>query len=262
MRLRGKVAIVTGSGSGIGLATAELFACEGARLVIADVDPQLGKCVEVGILERGGDALFVLTDVAREEDVKRMAAATASRYGKVDILVNSAGIAVAGNALQISEEVWEHCMAVNLKGVWLCSKHVIPLMGTEGGGIINIASTHPFRAQSNYFPYAVAKGGLLALSSSLAVDFGPRHIRVNSVCPGFIDTPMNHELLSKLKESPERYEEFLAAHPLRCLGEAEDVAHACVFLASDESRFVTGATLIVDGGRTVYGHFFGDMIPS
>jgi NAD(P)-dependent dehydrogenase (short-subunit alcohol dehydrogenase family) len=262
MRLRDKVAIVTGGGSGIGRATAELFAREGARLVIADIDSQHGKRVEAAIREQGGDAMFVPTNVGLEEDVTRMSEATANRYGMAHILVNNAGMPVPGNALQISEADWERCLAVNLKGAWLCSKYVIPLIVPEGGSIVNIASTHPLRAQPNYFAYAVAKGGLLALTTSMAVDFGPRHIRVNSICPGNIDTPMNHEMLSGLRKSPERFQRFLQAHPLRCLGQAEDIAYACVFLASDESRFVTGTMLIVDGGRTAYGQYSEDPIPT
>jgi NAD(P)-dependent dehydrogenase (short-subunit alcohol dehydrogenase family) len=218
-------------------------------------DRHHGRSVETAIREQGGDAMFVATDVGLENDIRRMAEATANCYGRVDILVNNAGVAVPGDALQVSEEEWDRCMAVNLKSAWLCSKHVIPLMGTTGGSIINIASTHPLRSQRNYFPYAVAKGGLLALTTSMAVDFGPRRIRVNSICPGFVDTPMNYGTLSKLRESPQGLAKFLALHPLRCIGQAEDIAYACLFLASDESRFITGTTLVVDGGRTAYGQY-------
>jgi 3-oxoacyl-[acyl-carrier protein] reductase len=261
MRLKEKIAVVTGGASGIGRATAEIFAREGARVVIADIDQQHGKGVEMAIREQGGDAVFVATDISLENDVRRMAEATANCYGRVDILVNNVGVPVQGDALQVSEEEWDRCMAVNLKGAWLCSKHVIPLMGTSGGSIINIASTHPLRSQPNYFPYAVAKGGLLALTTSMAVDFGPKCIRVNSICPGFMDTPMNYGTLSKLRESPQRFEKFLAAHPLRRIGRAEDIAYACLFLASDESRFITGTTLVVDGGRTAYGHYLEETPP-
>lgn len=259
MRLKHKIAIVTGGGSGIGRVTAELFAREGASVVIVDVDRKRGACVERAIHRHSGNnVFFVRTDVKQEEDVKRMSEAVLDRYGKVDIVINSAGLAVPGDALKLTNEDWDSCMAVNLKGAWFCSKHSIPLMPTTGGSIVNIASTHPLRPQPNYFPYAVAKGGMLAMTSSMAIDFGPRHVRVNSVCPGFIDTPMNNGSLSKLKESPRRFQEFLALHPLRCLGRAEDIAYACLFLASDESRFITGTTLIVDGGRTAYGRFFED----
>jgi NAD(P)-dependent dehydrogenase (short-subunit alcohol dehydrogenase family) len=243
--------------------TAELFAREGASVIIVDVDRKRGVCVERAIHRHGGNsALFVHTDVKQEEDVKRMSEAVSDRYGKVDIVINSAGLAVPGNALKLSNEDWDSCMAVNLKGAWFCSKHSIPLMPTTGGSIVNIASTHPLRPQPNYFPYAVAKGGMLAMTSSMAIDFGPRHVRVNSVCPGFIDTPMNNGSLLKLKESPRQFQEFLALHPLRCLGRAEDIAYACLFLASDESRFITGTNLIVDGGRTAYGRFFEDHSPA
>jgi len=258
MRLKDKIAIVTGGSSGIGRVTAELFSREGATVLIADVDLKHGQVVESQLREAGREAVFVSTDISIEEDVTRMIAIAVRRYGLVDILVNSAGLAISGNALEISEEDWNHCLEVNLKGAWLCSKHSIPHMTGTGGSIINIASTHPLRPQPNFFPYAVAKGGMLAMTGSMAVDFGPKRVRVNSICPGFIDTPMNSEALSKLRESPERFEKFLAVHPLRRLGEAQDVANACLFLASDESRFITGAVLVVDGGRTGYANYIDD----
>jgi 3-oxoacyl-[acyl-carrier protein] reductase len=156
----------------------------------------------------------------------------------------------------LSEEDWDRCMRIDLKSAWLCSKHAVPHM--TGGSIINIASTHPLRTQPNYLPYVVAKGGVLALTLSIAVDFGPRGIRVNSLCPGFIETPLSEHVLAQWKQSPEIYEAVLATHPLRRLGKPKDVACAATFLASDESSFITGTTLIVDGGRMAYGYSFGD----
>ena len=207
-RLKQKVAIVTGAGSGIGCATAKLFAREGASVLIADIDP-LGKATEDTIREHGGkDALFVPTDVKLEEDVKRMIETAVDRYGRVDILVNGAGLATPGDALKLTEEDWDSCMAVNLKGAWYCSKHAIRHMPKTGGSIVNIASTHPLRSQPNFFPYAVAKGGMLAMTGSLAIDFGPRGVRANSICPGFIDTPMNSRALSKLRELPSSFKNF------------------------------------------------------
>ena len=258
MRLNDKVAIVTGACSGIGRATAACFALQGARVVLADIDAQQGQLVEADIRQKGGRSLYVQTDVSVRSDVRSMVEAAVDAYGRVDVLVNSAGKAIPGNAIEISEDDWDRCLAVNLKGAWLCCREVIAQMPVGGGSIINIASTHPLRAQSNYFPYAVAKGGMLAMTASLSVDFGPRGIRVNSICPGFIETPMNDAALAQLSQSPQKLQFFLAAHPLRRLGQADDIAYACVYLASDEARFVTGTTVIVDGGRTVYGHYLHD----
>jgi NAD(P)-dependent dehydrogenase (short-subunit alcohol dehydrogenase family) len=262
MRLRGKVAIVTGAASGIGRATAELFAHEGARVVLADIHSDRGKILEETIRQGGGEALFVCADVEGAEATRQLVDVSVAHYGAVNILVNNAAIVIEGDALEINEEEWERSVAVNLKGAWLCSKHVITQMKGKGGSIINVASTHPLRAQRRYFSYATAKGGMMAMTASLAVDFGPMGIRVNNVCPGFIRTPMNRRAMSRLEASPEQLHAFLDCHPLRSLGQAEDVAYACLYLASDESRFVTGATLVVDGGRTIYGRFltetFGD----
>jgi hypothetical protein len=260
MRLADKVAIVTGGGSGIGRAIAEVFAKEGARVVIAEIDKTNGRTAELAILQSGGEAAFVPADVASAQDVRIMVETTVKRYGRLDVLVNNAAVLVTGDAIELSEENWDRCLAVDLKSAWLCSKHSIPCMSSFGGSIINIASTHPLRGQPGFCAYSAAKGGLLALTVSMAVDFGPKLVRVNTICPGFVETAMNRHILAAWKRSPEVYQQVLAAHPLGRIGKTEDVAYAALFLASDESAFITGTTIIVDGGRTAHGFGLADKV--
>ncbi len=247
MRLKDKVAIVTGAGSGIGRAIALLFASEGARIVIAEIDSDRGRRVEREIQNAGNESLFVETDIARESEVRAMVENAVARYGGIHVLVNNAVLVVYKNALTLTEEEWEQCMAVDLKGAWYCCKYALPHM--IRGSIVNIASTHPFRSSPNYFPYATAKGGMLAMTVSLAVDFGPKGIRVNSICPGLIDTPLTSRLLEFSRQSPEQHRKILAMQALRRVGTPVDVAHAALFLASEESSFITGTSLVIDGGR-------------
>jgi 3-oxoacyl-[acyl-carrier protein] reductase len=247
MRLKEKTAIVTGAGSGIGRAIALLFASEGARVVIAELDPECGRRVEREVRDSGGEALFVPTDIANEMEVQAMVQTTVARFRAIHILVNNAAVVIFKNAVSLTEQEWDQCMGVDLKGAWLCCKHALPHM--VEGSIVNIASTHPFRTSANYFPYATAKGGMLAMTVSLAVDFGPKGIRVNSICPGLIDTPLTSKLLESSRQSPEQYQKILSMHALRRVGMPTDVAQAALFLASDESAFITGTSLVIDGGR-------------
>lgn len=251
MRLKEKIAIVTGAGSGIGRAITLLFASEGAKVVIAELNSERGKRVEKEVLNSGGEALFVPTDIASETQVHAMVQTAVARFGKIHILVNNAVVVVYKNAVSLTEPEWDQCMAVDLKGAWFCCKHALPHM--VEGSIINIASTHPFRSLPNYFPYATAKGGMLAMTVSLAVDFGPKGIRVNSICPGLIDTPLTNRLLESSRQSPEQYQKILSMHALRRIGTPTDVAQAALFLASDESGFITGTSLVIDGGRMAVG---------
>jgi NAD(P)-dependent dehydrogenase (short-subunit alcohol dehydrogenase family) len=197
MRLKDKVAIVTGGGAGIGQAIARRCAQEGARVTIAEVDPVRGKATEDSIRETGGQASFVRTDVASEEQIKALAEGVLAQYGRVDILVNNAAIIMGqqeGRAHELTNEAWERTMAVNLRGYWLCAKYVIPSMLTQGRGcIILIASPTGMLGFTRLAAYSTSKGGVLGLMRSMAVDYAPDHIRVNAIVPGTIDTPMNAE---------------------------------------------------------------------
>jgi len=247
MRLKGKVAIITGGGSGIGRATAELFAREGAKVVVADYNADLGEETAQAIREAGGDALFVAVDVSDSVQVQYMVQATLDAYGPVDILFNNAGILVFGTILDTDEVSWNRLMSINLTGVFLCSKAVLPHMMARGGGcIINTSSsTGAHDAAGNSAAYVASKGGVALLTKAMAIDHAKGNVRVNAIAPGPTDTPMLRDNFSA-----EELEAFAATFPLKRLGRPEELAHAALFLASDEASFVTGCILAADGGQT------------
>jgi NAD(P)-dependent dehydrogenase (short-subunit alcohol dehydrogenase family) len=247
MRLKDKVAIVTGGGSGIGRATAELFAREGARITVADYKPDLGQQTVQSIQKAGGEALFVEVDVSNSTQVQRMVEATLNAYGGIDILFNGAGILRFGTVLTTDEKVWNQVMAINLTGTFLCCKAVLPHIIKRGGGsIINVSSsTGAHDAAKNTVAYVTSKGGVALLTKAMAIDHAKDKVRVNALCPGPTDTPMLREVLS-----PQELEAFAATFPMGRLGQPEELAYAALFLASHESSFVTGALLAVDGGQT------------
>jgi NAD(P)-dependent dehydrogenase (short-subunit alcohol dehydrogenase family) len=247
MRLKDKVAIVTGGGSGIGRATAELFAREGARITVADYKPDLGQQTVQSIQKAGGEALFVEVDVSNSTQVQRMVEATLNAYGGIDILFNGAGILRFGTVLTTDEKVWNQVMTINLTGTFLCCKAVLPHMIKRGGGsIINVSSsTGAHDAAKNTVAYVTSKGGVALLTKAMAIDHAKDKVRVNALCPGPTDTPMLREVLS-----PQELEAFAATFPMGRLGQPEELAYAALFLASHESSFVTGALLAVDGGQT------------
>jgi meso-butanediol dehydrogenase/(S,S)-butanediol dehydrogenase/diacetyl reductase len=259
MKLKGKVAIITGAGSGIGRATALLFSKEGARIVVFDVVKESGE-ETVRIIEKaGGEALNVHGDVSNAADVQRLVEETVKKFGRLDILFNNAGIGSVGNVLDVTEEDWDRHMAVNLKGPFLCSKYAIPEMKKAGGGvIINIGSIDSFVAG---FPpciaYATSRGGTLQLTRCLAIDHAKDNIRVNCVAPGAIDTPPSWVSSDKYDHLMRRYgdpkvlkKQLLEKHAISRLGTPDEVAKAVLFLASDDASFSTGAVLMVDGGYT------------
>jgi NAD(P)-dependent dehydrogenase (short-subunit alcohol dehydrogenase family) len=246
-RLAGKVAIITGAGSGMGKATALLFAKEGAKVIAAEIVEQAGQATVGAIEEEGGEAIFVKTDVAKKEDVEAMVKAAVERYGKIDILVNCAGIALAEvSTTECTEEIFNRIIATNLNGVWLGMKYAIPQMISTGGGdIINFASIAALEAYQGLPAYSASKGGVISMSRVAAIEFAAKNIRVNCVAPGHIATPM---LLDAWAE--EGLQRFRNIAPQGRLGEPEEIASVVLFLASNESSHITGQTIVIDGGVT------------
>jgi NAD(P)-dependent dehydrogenase (short-subunit alcohol dehydrogenase family) len=257
MRLDNKVAIVTGAGRGIGRATALLFAKEGAKVVLNDIKAELVQETAELITEQGGEATVVVGDVANAADVEALVQAAVERHGRIDILHNNAAIYLPPDIPDLVEDDWDRLIDINVKGTYLCCKNVIPEMIKGGGGsIINTGSIVSFIAldgPQNLAPaYVASKGAVLQLTRALAVRHGRDNIRVNAVCPGFIDTDMVDVALEGMSDSPEERQAIRtageAAHALGRFGKPEEVANAALFLASDESSFVTGSPLHVDGG--------------
>ncbi len=250
-RLEGKAALITGAGSGMGRLASVVFAGEGARIVVTDVVDAAGQETVAQVRAAGGEAIFVRTDVAREADVAAAVRAGEGAFGRINVLYNNAGIFPAedGAVTDITEAVWDRVMNVNLKGIFLVCKHGIPALQRAGGGsIVNIASfvalvgcTVPQDA------YTASKGGVIALTKSLAVQFGPKGIRTNAICPGPIETPL---LTSWLLSNPEAKQLRLNRIPMGRFGRPEDIVYLALYLASDESSWTNGAVMVADGGIT------------
>jgi 3-oxoacyl-[acyl-carrier protein] reductase len=247
-RLKGKSAIVTGSATGIGKATAMLFASEGARVVVSDIDEAPAREVVNDIVAQTGEAIFVKADVSKPEDTGQLVESTVRSYGRIDVLVNNAAVYRGdGDILQVPDEVWDRVIAVNLKGTYLCCKFAIARMVEQGGGsIVNISSVNALMGLS-LTAYTASKGGVESLTRLLAMEFGPKGIRVNSICPGTI---MTENSIAIYSERPGLEEQVRKMYPGGRLGAPLDVAECALYLASDASAFVTGASLIVDGGLT------------
>jgi NAD(P)-dependent dehydrogenase (short-subunit alcohol dehydrogenase family) len=248
MQLSGKVALITGAASGIGRATALLFAREGAAIALADLNADAGQRVADEIAHAGGRAFFEPVDVTRAADCRRVVERTLREFGKIDILFNNAGIIRRATVLDLSEEDWDRVMAVNVKAIYLLSREAIPHMQKAGGGtIVSTASGWGLAGGAKAAVYCASKGAVVLLTKAMAIDHGPQNIRVNCICPGDTDTGMLREEARQLAEENSFLAES-AKRPLGRVGTPEEIAQAALYLASDASSFVTGTALVVDGG--------------
>ncbi len=247
MRLENKVAFISGGARGMGAVEARLFTGEGAKVVIGDVLEEEGRRTEAEINEAGGECVFVHLDVTSEDSWRTAIAETVSRFGKLDILVNNAGIYRTNTVENTSTEQWDQVMDINVKGLFLGTKAAIPELRNAGGGsIINMSSVAGLVGDHNSTAYTASKGAVRLLTKSTAIQYAAEGIRVNSVHPGTIETPMTADMLAEESYRQDR----VRRTPLGRLGQPEDVAMGVLYLASDESSFVTGAELVIDGGRT------------
>lgn len=249
-KFKNKVVVITGGGQGIGRAISRAFAAEGAYVVIADIDDEAGLENKEYIEQHNGRCLFIHADVAVEDDVKRLMDAAAATFGTINVLCNNAGIGAGGIIYTRPMEEWDRVIAVNLRGAYMCAKYAAGYMRKNGGAIINIASTRALMSEPNTEPYSASKGGILALTHSLAVSLGPDGIRVNAISPGWIE--VSEWKKRSLRKVPMLTEIDHKQHPVGRVGKPEDIARACLFLASDEDAgFITGANFVIDGGMTI-----------
>lgn len=251
-RVEGKVAIVTGGALGIGRATCLLLAKEGAKVAVTDVIDGAGEKVVEEIEKGGGEAAFWHLDVSKEKQVEQAFVDVCQKFGKIDALVNNAGIAGASKPThEITEEEWDKVMSVNVKGVFFCTKHAIPYMQKAGGGsIVNLSSIYGIISAQDVPPYHASKGAVRLMSKTDALFYAKDNIRVNSVHPGFIWTPMVENFLKSQGDVEAGRKLVDSLHPIGHVGEPDDIAYGILYLASDESKFVTGSELVIDGGYT------------
>jgi NAD(P)-dependent dehydrogenase (short-subunit alcohol dehydrogenase family) len=249
VRLQGKVALITGAASGIGRASALLFAREGAAVVLTDINESADLDVAAGITNHGGRALFEPADVTRVTDCQRVIQRAVREVGGLHILFNNAGIIRRASVVELSEADWDRVMAVNVKAIFLMCRGVIPIMAAAGGGsIINMASGWGLAGGPRAAAYCASKGAVVLLTKAMAVDHGPQNIRVNCICPGDTDTAMLRHEAQQLGEPSDRFLAEAGRRPLGRVGRPEEIAQAALYLASDAASFVTGAALVVDGG--------------
>ena len=252
MRFQGKVVLITGAGVGIGRAAAIRFAAEGARVAVNSMTPANGMETLRLLKEAGGQGIYIQGDVSVDADARRLVEETVKAYGRLNILVNNAGIVLPGRVDNMSEEDWDRTIAVNLKGVFLVSKHAIPEMRKIGGGaIVHNASVAAIKGVKDRGAYSASKGGVWALTKAMAADYLSENIRVNCVCPGTTYTPSLERRIQAFPDSEKAKKDFVARQPMGRLGTEDEIAAAILFAASDEAAFMTGATIAIDGGMTI-----------
>ncbi|MGJ4846022.1 SDR family NAD(P)-dependent oxidoreductase [Leifsonia sp. Le1] len=249
MRLADKSAIVTGGAGGIGRATSLAFAAEGARVAVVDVAPGAAEKVAEEIRAAGGTAIALTADVSNETDIERVVADTVTAFGGVDVVFNNAGIIRRTTAVETTADEWDRVFGVNVKGIFLMCKHVVPVMAANGGGsIVNTGSGWGLKGGAQAISYCASKGAVVNMTRALAIDHGPQGIRVNSVNPGDVNTGMLRDEARQLGQEAGSFLAEAADRPLQRMGEPQEIAAAVVWLASDESSYVTGSALVVDGG--------------
>ncbi len=250
-RLAGKVAFITGAGSGIGQATALLFAQERARVCAVDLDPASAQATASSITGLGGPALSTKADVSASHDVRRAVDSCLQHFGRIDILVNCAGIGSTQTVVDTPEDLWERVFAVNVRGTFLCCKTIVPHMIEAGGGtIVNIASVAGMVGLKNRAAYCASKGAVISLTQAIAVDHVGQHIRCNCICPGTVDSPWVGRLLAAAPDPAAERAALVARQPMGRLGTPEEIAKAALYLASADAAFITGSSLVIDGGLT------------
>lgn len=249
-RLEGKVTLVTGAGSGIGRVTAELLAREGGRVVVADADEAAGNAVADRIRGDGGEASFIACDVTDGEQVASLVDAVVGEYQRLDCAFNNAGVrGTPSLAADLPEDVWDQVLAVDLKGVWLCMASELPKMVEQGSGsIVNMASTAGMVGWPQISAYSAAKFGVRGLTKAAALEYARSNVRINAVCPGFVETPMLFEAIDGASRDSAEYLEIAAKQPMNRMGQPEEVAEAVLWLLSDASSYATGTDLVIDGG--------------
>jgi NAD(P)-dependent dehydrogenase (short-subunit alcohol dehydrogenase family) len=251
-RLENKVAFITGAGCGIGRAIAHKMAHEGAMVALADIDFESAQSAAEELQKEGCQAFAIQTDITREAEVQAAVSQVMERFGRVDILVNNAGKNFYYDATTMSEADWDNAMNVDVKGAWLCCKHILPSMkAAKAGSIINIASVHARITAPGHFPYAAAKSALVGLTRNLALDYAPYNIRVNAICPGWVRTVLVQGWFDQQVDPKATEDRVLSFQPLKRIGTPEEIANFVAFVASDEASFITGAELVIDGGMSI-----------